>query len=102
MIQRAFLLKDPLDLFIKRALEKPKENSPLHKDDELSTNDWKTLARVRDILQPFFDLTLRLQSRASQATHGSIWEALPTLDFLLNELKVKSRDYEVQLTEPAT
>jgi hypothetical protein len=99
MILRAFLLKDPLDLFIKRALEKPKENSPLPKDDELSTTDWDILAHIRDILQPFFDQTLRLQGRASCATHGSIWEALPTLDFLLNELEVKSKDYGVQLRE---
>jgi hypothetical protein len=46
MILRAFLLKDPLDLFIKRALEKPKENSPLPKDDELLANDWNILARI--------------------------------------------------------
>lgn len=98
MIQRAFLLKDPLDLFIKRAREKSTGNSPLPKDDELSSNDWDVLARTRDILQPFFDLTIRLQGRASRASHGSIWEALPTLDFLLNELEVKSKEYGVRLT----
>ena len=98
MIQRALLLKDPLDLFVKRAREKPGQESPLPKDDELSANDWNILARTRDILKPFFDLTLRLQSRARHATHGSIWEALPTLDFLLNELEVKSKVYGAQLT----
>jgi hypothetical protein len=55
MIQRAFLFKDPIDLFIKRAPEKPKENSPLPKDDELLTSNWNILARIQDILQPFFD-----------------------------------------------
>lgn len=99
MIQRAFLLKDPLDLFIKRAREKSADNSPLPEEDELSANDWNVLAHIRDILQPFFDLTLRLQGRASHATHGSIWEALPALDFLLNELEAKSKEYGVQLTE---
>ena len=39
MILRAFLLKDPLDLFIKRALKKPEADSPLLKGDELSTSD---------------------------------------------------------------
>jgi hypothetical protein len=29
MIERAFLLKDPLDLYVKRALEKPAKDSPL-------------------------------------------------------------------------
>ena len=102
MIQRAFLLKDGLDLFIKRAQEKSTNESPLPKDDELSANDWHILARVRGILQPFYDLTLRLQSRASCATHGSIWEALPTLDFLLNELEEKSKEYGARLTEEST
>jgi len=78
----------------------------LPKEDELSRNDWNILARARDILQPFFDLTLHLQGRASRATHGSIWEALPTLDFLLNGLEEKSKEYGVwlrkaQLKEPA-
>ena len=60
MILRAFLLKDPLDFFIKRAQEKPADASPLPKDDELSINDWNTLARTRNILQPFYDQTLHL------------------------------------------
>ena len=50
-------------------------------------------------MQPFFDQTIRLQGRASHATHGSIWEALPTLDFLLNELEEKSKHYGAELTE---
>ena len=44
MIQQAFLLKDPLDLFIKRAQEKPTADSPLPKDDELLAHDWNILA----------------------------------------------------------
>ena len=46
MILQAFLLKDPLNLFIKQTLEKPKENSPLPKDNELLANDWNILARI--------------------------------------------------------
>ena len=99
MIQRAFLLKDAIDLFIKRAVEKLSQYSPLPRADELSSNDWNILARIRDILQPFFYQTLRLQSRASRATHGSIWEALPTLDFLHNALEVKSKEYSAQPAE---
>ena len=63
------------------------------KDDELSADDWNILARTRDILQPFYYLTIRLQGRAKYASHGSIWEALPSLNFLLNGLKEKSKEY---------
>lgn len=97
MIQRAFLLKDPLDLFIKRAREKPANASPLSEEDELSSHDWNVLARTRDILQPFYDLTLHLQGRASNARYGSIWETLPALDFLLHGLEVKSREYGIEI-----
>ena len=54
---------------------------------------------ARDILQPFYDLTIALQGRASDARHGSIWEALPALDFLLNGLDIKSKEYSTEPTE---
>jgi hAT family C-terminal dimerisation region len=99
MILRAFLLKDPLDLFIRRAREKPADASPLPEADELSTDDWNILATTREILEPFYRLTIRLQGRASRASHGSIWEALPSVEFLLSELEAKSEEYGTQLTE---
>ena len=98
MIQRAFLLKDPLDLYVKRALEKPARDSPLPEEDELSAQDWSTLAATQDILQPFFDLTLRLQGRARHCTHGSLSEALPALEFLLGKLEAKRSEYGNQPT----
>lgn|SRR5215469_2341752 len=102
MIVRAFILKDPLDLYIKRAQEKPAKASPLPQEDELSTHDWNILARTREILEPFYNLTLKLQGRASNARHGSIWEALPAVDFLLYRLEVKSKEYGMELSETAT
>ena len=99
MIERAFLLKDPLDLYVKRALEKPAKDSPLPGDDELSAQDWSTLAVTRDLLQPFFDLTMRLQGRATHGTHGSLSEALPALEFLLSKLEEKSAEYGCQSPE---
>jgi len=57
------------------------------------------LACTRDILKPFYGLIIRLQGRASHASHGSIWEALPAVNFLLNELEEKSKEYGTQLTD---
>jgi hAT family C-terminal dimerisation region len=99
MIQRAIILKDPLDLFIKRAREKPASELPLPEEDELTASDWKVLERTRDILEPFYKLTLDLEGRASNARHGSIWEALPAVDFLLHKLEVKSKEYGIELSE---
>ncbi len=102
MILRAFLLKDPLDLFIKRAQEKPASASPLPEEDELTPNDWNMLARTRDILQPFYYLTLELQGHASDARHGLMWEAIPALNFLLDGLKTKSKEYGFELLMSGT
>jgi hypothetical protein len=60
MIRRALLLRDPLDLFIKRAMENPEKSKRLPREDELSSDDWDTLARTAEILKPFYDQTLRL------------------------------------------
>ncbi len=87
MIQRALLLRDPLDLFIKRALEKPEKDKPLPQEDELSSHNWDILSRTAELLKPFNDQTIRLQSRAPHASHGSLWETVPTIEFLLSGLE---------------
>lgn len=90
MIRRALLLRDPLDLFIKRAVEKPERSKRLPQEDELSSHDWDTLALTAEILKPFYDQTLRLESKAPEASHGSIWETIPTIEFLLSGLETQT------------
>ena len=60
MIRRALLLRDPLDLFIKRAIKNHEKSKRPPREDELSSDDWDTLARTAEILKPFYDQTLRL------------------------------------------
>ena len=90
MIRRALLLRDPLDLFIKRAIEKPEKGKRLPREDELSSSDWEILALTAEILKPFYDQTLRLQSKATEASHGSLWETIPTIEFLLSGLETQA------------
>jgi hypothetical protein len=40
--------------------------------DRLSHDDWLILAETIDILRPFEELTIALQSKAKNATHGSV------------------------------
>jgi len=39
------------------------------------------------MLEPFYTLTLLFKGRADAGYHGVIWEALPTLEILLNHLE---------------
>jgi hypothetical protein len=55
--------------------------------DVLSKNDWDELKQIREVLQPFKDLTIYLQSRASKGEHGSIWETLPAIELLLGHIE---------------
>jgi hypothetical protein len=39
------------------------------------------------VLQPFKDLTMELQSRATSGYYGFVWENLPALELLLEHIK---------------
>jgi len=93
MIQRALLLRDPIDLFVKRAVEKSQRDGPLSRDDELSCSDWDILSRIAELLKPFYDQSVRIQSRAPEAKNGSLWETIPTMEFLLNRLEAQMIRY---------
>jgi hAT family C-terminal dimerisation region len=99
MIQRALLLRDPIDLFVKRAMEKPQKDSPLPRDDELSSHDWDILSETAELLKPFYDQSIRIQSRALEARNGSLWETIPTIEFLLNRLEAQMVRYGSEINK---
>lgn len=55
--------------------------------DALNDDDWDTLEAIAKGLQPFEDITLRLEGHAQAGHHGAIWEALPSLEYLLSKLE---------------
>jgi hypothetical protein len=58
------------------------------------------LAEITDILKLFEKLTIALQSKAKDATHGSVWEIFPAIELLLEHLeyqKVVYQDYDEPL-----
>jgi hypothetical protein len=58
-----------------------------HKDeigkDFLADDDWRQLEEIALALQPFCTATLRVEGQAGQGHHGSVWEVLPILEYLL-------------------
>ena len=94
MIERGLKKRDDLEVFIaKLDLERDVfKRVPL--EDRLSTDDWLILAETADILKPFKDLTIWLQSRAEDAVQGSVWETLPAIELLLEHLEHQKVVYQ--------
>jgi hypothetical protein len=87
MIERALQKRDEIDTFIRRCERESDTGKRVPAEDHLMTEDWLLLAETAAILKPFYTQTMRLQSRAPDASHGSIWEALPTMELILDHLE---------------
>jgi hypothetical protein len=75
-IKRGLKLKSRIELFC------DDYNDEIGKD-LLSDDDWRQLEEIVLALQPFHTATLRVEGQAGQGHHGSVWEILPILEFLL-------------------
>jgi hypothetical protein len=78
MIHRALRVQERLRQFCRD--EQYKDDL---KNDTLTEEDWEYLHQVTNALRPFYDATQRLQGKAKEASHGSIWEAILALETLL-------------------
>ena len=68
----------------------------------LLQEDWDVLKWLAASLEPFWAQTLHLQGNARYGLHGAIWEALPTMEYLLEhleELRAKTPESEPRLWE---
>lgn len=69
-------------------------------EDELTFEDWRIISETSAILAPFYDQTKRLQSRAVNETHGSIWESSPSMEYLLFHIICTKEAVEVDYAVP--
>lgn len=104
MIIRALAKREELEMFVARLDYEPDRSKRVPLEDHLTSNDWLILAETAEILKPFRSLTIRLESRAVQATHGALWEALPAIELLLEHLekmKVHYQEYTPLAGQPS-
>jgi hypothetical protein len=59
--------------------------------DELSSEDWDQVEGLANFLEPFHQMTLRLEGNTSKSGFGSLWQTLPNLQHLWHELHKKQR-----------
>lgn len=100
MIQRALAMKDRILLFMIRNEEEKDAKKRLADEDKLTLEDWRIISETSAILAPFYDQTKRLQSRAVNGTHGSIWEAFPSMEYLLSHIICTKEAVEVDYAVP--
>jgi hypothetical protein len=84
MLERAFKLKDAIELY--RQYYKADIDEPLE-DDYLTTDDWLELSEVLQLLQPLKQVSFTLQADGKDCNHGSLWESLTAIDFLMSRLE---------------
>ena len=55
-------------------------------------------------MEPFYEQTVYLQSRAENSSHGAIWEAFPSIEYLLSHIlhAMEAYKYNIKPSEPAS
>ena len=66
-------------------------------EDKLTEEDWQQLKEIAEALEPFQQVTMRLQGQGDVETYGVIWEVLPTLDYLLEYYEIKINELAAQV-----
>ncbi|KAF6525877.1 hypothetical protein HZS61_011672 [Fusarium oxysporum f. sp. conglutinans] len=55
--------------------------------DMLKGDDWRLLAEIKLILEPFYLLTMRTQGWGSEGGNGRLWEVMAGMEYLLEHLE---------------
>lgn len=93
MLERAFKLKDAIELYCNEF--RSDDQSPLE-NDCLTTDDWLELRELLNLLQPLKQVSLYVQTDGKDSRHGSLFENLQAIDYLLTELETLKRDHQYQ------
>ena len=72
MIERDIAKREVIEILIAKLDRERDLSKRVPLENRLSNDDWLILTETADILKPFKDLTIWLQSRAEDATHGSV------------------------------
>lgn len=90
MLERAFILKDAIDLY--QAHYRTDDEEPVE-EDVLTTDDWTELKQLHDLLIPLRSQSLLVQSEFGTSKHGALYDALGTIDFLMTKLENLKKEH---------
>ena len=59
----------------------------------LTADDWRLLTEIKDILEPVYYQTKRCEGWGSEGHHGSLWEILGSMEYLLSHFEKVKEEY---------
>ncbi|RKK90542.1 hypothetical protein BFJ68_g16425 [Fusarium oxysporum] len=97
MIERALRKQTDIRAFLFAIQEEENEARRIPADDILSSEDWRVLGEVNEILKPIYLQTMRTQGWGKGDRHGRLWEVLIGMEYLLEHFE----DWKVFYSEVA-
>ncbi|EXK76664.1 hypothetical protein FOQG_18598 [Fusarium oxysporum f. sp. raphani 54005] len=97
MIERALRKQTDIRAFLFAIQEEENEARRIPADDILSSEDWRVLGEVNEILKPIYLQMMRTQGWGKGDSHGRLWEVLIGMEYLLEHFE----DWKVFYSEVA-
>ncbi|EXK25883.1 hypothetical protein FOMG_17497 [Fusarium oxysporum f. sp. melonis 26406] len=97
MISRALVKHGDIRAF----LVHPEVERWLPEADMLKGDDWRLLAEIKHILEPFYLQTMRTQGWGSEGGNGRLWEVMTGMEYLLEHLEDRKLFYHAVPDEAA-
>lgn len=94
MLDRALRMRRSITLMIAACNSDADEDRRVLIRDYLSDEDWRVISDIHYILRRFFYQTKHLEGRTPDASHGAIWESLPSMEYLLSYMERLETHYE--------
>lgn len=83
MISRALLKQGDIRAFFIH----PDVEGRLPQEDILTADEWRLLAEIKHVLEPFYLQTMRAQGWGKGGGHGRLWEVMTGIEYLLEHLE---------------
>ncbi|KAG8673969.1 hypothetical protein FPOAC2_07379 [Fusarium poae] len=89
MIERAFRKQTDIRAFIFATQEEEDGARRIPAEDILSSEDWRVLGEVNEILKPIYLQTMRTQGwgKGDSHSHGRLWEVVIGMEYLLEHFE---------------
>jgi hypothetical protein len=87
MIERALRKQTDIRAFLFAIQEEENEARRIPADDILSSENWRVLGEVNEILKPIYLQTMRTQGWGKGDSHGRLWEVLIGMEYLLEHFE---------------
>jgi hypothetical protein len=93
MIDRAMKKQSDIQIFVIQSGMEKERYKRIDVKDYLTPKNWRVLTEVLNHLKPFYEMTLRLQSKTKEGHHGTLWEGLPAMEYFLDKVITMKNDH---------